>query len=315
MRSSSPPIQSEISFASVGSDCMREWLREHRKTRLHRLGDLLSIHLLLPMVNGLLALIESTESLRIIPAPVWMISSMLISITVYSSRMGWKLAVGFIILLMIHECGHLLAARYYGARMSVPIFIPYIGAIIDMKQPMRNAWEEAVFGISGPVLGSLGAFACLTIHHITGSFLFAELAFFGLFLNLFNLIPLGFLDGGHVSVALTRWLWVPGYLMMAAFVWFIHSPAAIMALIVMMPMVLALFRGKPRKERDSHPGDYDRVSVAKRIFMGSLYVGLLAILIAAVGLVWCKDIAPEFHSGQRLFPRTTTCNLPVTGTK
>lgn len=263
--------------------------------------------MIVPLLKGLLAFMEDMKVLRIIPGPVWTVASMLISIAVYSSRMGWALAWGFIILLLIHECGHLLAARWYGARMSVPIFIPYIGAIIDMKQPMRNAWEEAVFGISGPVLGSLGAFACLGIHQLTGSFYFAELALFGFFLNLFNLIPLGFLDGGHVAVALSRWLWVPGYLMMAAFAWFIHSPAAILVLVVMLPMVHSLFRRKSPKHLEKQQS-YDRVSLPKRLTMGVLYVGLVAILVASMCWAWCKDIYPALKEGKSSSPLALSVN-------
>lgn len=303
-----PLLQSELSFTKGGPDSLRECLRERRKTRFRRIGDWMFANLLLPVVHGLFALIESAEPLRFIPASVWSGVSFLISVVVFSFRLGWGLSAGFMTLLLIHECGHLLAARWYRAPMSVPLFIPYLGAIIDMKQPMRNAWEEAVFGISGPILGSLGAFACLGIHHLTGSFFFAELALFGFFLNLFNLIPIGFLDGGHIAVALSRWLWIPGYLMMAAFVWFIHSPAAILVLVVMLPMVLSLFRRKPGKSRLPHSQDYDRVSILKRTFMGTLYVGLIAILVASMVLVWCREIVPGIHAGYGFFHRSTSGN-------
>jgi Zn-dependent protease len=297
---SSPLLQSELPLSSVKSEVIREWLREHRKTPLRRLGDWFSTTLLHPALRGLLVVIKTAEPLRGVPAPLWTVASMLLSIAVYSSRMGWRPAAGFITLLMIHECGHLFAARYYGIRVSVPVFIPYIGAIIDMREPMRNAWEEAVFGISGPVLGSLGAFASLGLHHFTGNFYFAELAFFGFFLNLFNLIPLGFLDGGHVAAAISRWLWIPGYIMMAAFVWFVHAPAAILMLVVMLPMVLSLFRRKPRKNLVPQSQDYDHVSLGKRVTIALLYLGLVVILVASMGWVWCKDISPALHTEKSL---------------
>jgi outer membrane murein-binding lipoprotein Lpp len=100
---------------------------------------------------------------------------------------------------------------------------------------------------------------------VTGSFYFAELAFFGLFLNLFNLGPLGFLDGGHVAVALTRWLWPVGFLIMGVFVYFVHSPAAILSLVVMLPMVLSLFKKRTQQQRD-----YDRVSLGKRLIRSDI---------------------------------------------
>jgi Zn-dependent protease len=288
-------MQTELSFHGKEDDFLREWLRERRKTRLQRLGERLEMSVLLPIIQGLLAVIRVAEPLRVVPAPVWTIGSMLISIAVYSSRMGWKLALGFITLLMIHESGHLLAARYYGARMSVPIFIPYIGAIIDMKEPMRNAWEEAVFGISGPLLGTLGACLCWITAGITGSFYFAELALFGFFLNLFNLIPLGFLDGGHVAVVLTRWLWIPGYLMMGAFAWYVHSPVVIISLVVMLPMVLSLFRKKPHKDNL-----YDRVRLGKRFAMGAIYLALVSFLACSMSWIFIKDIYPGLKQGKSL---------------
>lgn len=288
-------MQTELSFHGKEDDFLREWLRERRKTRLQRLGEWLEMSVLLPVIQGLLAAIRVAEPLRVVPAPVWTIGSMLISIAVYSSRMGWKLALGFITLLMVHECGHLLAARYYGARMSVPIFIPYIGAIIDMKEPMRNAWEEAVFGISGPLLGTLGACLCWITAGITGSFYFAELALFGFFLNLFNLIPLGFLDGGHVAVVLTRWLWIPGYLIMATFAWYVHTPVVIISLVVMLPMVLSLFRKKSPKEKF-----YDRVRLGKRFAMGAIYLLIVSFLACSMSWIFIKDIYPGLKQGKSL---------------
>ena len=266
-------------------------------TRYRRIIEWLSTAFLLPFLKGLLAVIEASSFLTVIPAPVWSIGSMLVSIAVYASRMGWGLAVGFITLLMIHECGHLLAARWYGARVSVPIFVPYIGAIIDIKKPMRNAWEEAVFGISGPILGTLGACLCWVIASVTGSFYFAELAFLGFFLNLFNLIPLGFLDGGHVAVVLTRWLWIPGYLIMAAFAWYVHTPVVIISLVVMLPLVISVFRKKSQKENV-----YNRVPLGKRIAMGAIYLLLVSFLGCSMSWVFIKDIYPSLKEGKSLSP-------------
>ena len=228
-------------------------------------------------IYGLASLLEALSVLiREVPSPIWTISSMLISIAVYSFHLGWKLSTGFMILLLIHEFGHLLAASWYGTPITAPVFIPYIGAIIGMKKSMRNAWEESVFGISGPILGSLGAFACLGIQQFTGSYYFGELALFGFFLNLFNLIPLADLDGGHVVTALTRWFWLPGYLLMAAFAWYTHAAVPIIALIVFFPSVLSLFRGKVPKHISP---DYYSISRFKRISMGVLYLSLVIILL------------------------------------
>ncbi|MCX8492988.1 MAG: site-2 protease family protein [Chthoniobacterales bacterium] len=305
MSSSRDLLQSELPFRTRSSDSIWERIPEPRRSRLQRITDWLSTAFLLPFLKGLLAVIEASRVLSVIPSPVWMIGSMLVSIAVYSSRMGWSLAWGFITLLMIHECGHLLAARYYGARMSVPIFIPFIGALINMKEPMRNAWHEAVFGMAGPVLGSLGACICWVIAGAAGSFYFSELAIIGFFLNLFNLIPLGFLDGGHIAVVLTRWLWIPGYLMMAAFAWFVHSPVVLILLAVMLPMVLSLFKKRTRKQRD-----YDTVSLGKRLSMGALYIGLVVFLAGSISWIFIKNIHPALKSGKHLTSLSSGPQIP-----
>lgn len=295
-------IQEELFFRESAHCDLHEWLVDRRKTGHRRIAENLRSSLWCLLRSGSQALIAIAKH---IPAPVWTVGSMLLSIAFYSSRFGWELSTGFMLLLLIHECGHLLAARYQGARTSVPIFIPYIGAIIDMQKP-RNAWEGAVIGISGPIIGSLGAFTCLAFHRLTGSFYFAELALLGFFLNLFNLIPLGFLDGGHIAATLSRWLWIPGYLLMGAFAWYTHAPVPILALIVMLPMVISLFRAKSAKR---HSPDYDRVSLKRRITMGILYVALISILAASICWVWCNDIAPGLHSGKRLLPTGPKSNI------
>ena len=291
-------LQSELPFQTDKKESVRDWIRERRKTRLQRIGEALRDDVLFPCLKGLLALIEASKALGVIPAPVWTLGSMLISIAIYASSLGWSLAVGYIALLAIHEIGHLLAARYYRVKVSAPIFIPYIGAIIDIRGKITSAWHEAVIGIAGPVLGSLGAFACLGIHHVNGEFYFAELGFIGLCLNLFNLVPLGAMDGGHITTVLSRWLWIPGWCLLAVFVWFIHSPAAIVMLAVSLPIILTLFRKKPL-----HLRDYDRVPVLKRLIMGALYIGLVAVLAGSVGWVFAKDITPGLKEGKTLIPQ------------
>src|SRR5205085_10596951 len=112
--------------------------------------------------------------------------TMLLTIWVYAQSMGWRFAAGFVLLILVHECGHLLAAKRLGLKVGAPVFIPFMGAFIALKEAPRNAWIEAQVGIGGPMLGTVGAAVCELIHVATNNPLFGALAYTGFFLNLFN---------------------------------------------------------------------------------------------------------------------------------
>src|SRR5918996_3415258 len=109
--------------------------------------------------------------------------SMLVSIVAYQLIFGWAFAVGFVLLLLLHELGHVIQLRREGIKASAPMFIPFLGAVISAKSMGDDAAAEARVGLAGPVLGSLGALACLPIADATGNNLFRALAFTGFFLN------------------------------------------------------------------------------------------------------------------------------------
>src|SRR5205085_8514460 len=133
--------------------------------------------------------------------------SMIISFGAYLLLGPWWFALGLVGLLFVHEMGHVLEARRQGLPVSVPVFIPFMGAMITMKQMPHNAWREARLAIAGPILGSLAALAIYIAAEVTDSRRLAAVAFIGFFINLFNLIPVIPLDGGRIASALhpARW--------------------------------------------------------------------------------------------------------------
>src|SRR5581483_949680 len=136
--------------------------------------------------------------------------TMILSVGAYALNWGWRFAVGFVLLIFVHECGHLLVAKKFGLKVGAPVFIPFMGAFIALKEAPKDAWMEAWVGIGGPLLGTLGALACAWVYVLTGNPLLRGLAYTGFFLNLFNLAPIGFLDGGRIVTALSPWLWLAG---------------------------------------------------------------------------------------------------------
>ena len=202
--------------------------------------------------------------------------TMLISMWFYARFYGWPFALGFVILIFIHEMGHLIAARIMGLKVGAPMFIPFLGAMILLKEMPPNAWVEAVVGIGGPLLGSLGALGAAALYPVTHNGIFLVLGYTGFFLNLFNLVPIVPLDGGRIVSAISPWLWVPGLLILVAFLVTHFTEVSIIILFIVImsvPRVLALFR--PQTEQTAR---YFECTPAQRWIMGVLYFGLVASL-------------------------------------
>jgi Zn-dependent protease len=158
--------------------------------------------------------------------------------------------------------------------VGVPVFIPFMGALIALKEAPRDAWMEAWVGIGGPILGTAGAALCEGLFLLTHEPLFRALAYTGFFLNLFNLAPITPLDGGRVATALSPWLWVIGLAIVGVLA-FTH-PNLILFLIIAMslPRVLTLFRKRTDEEKR-----YFELAPGQRFTMAMLYFGLLAFLV------------------------------------
>src|SRR5438045_6990483 len=86
--------------------------------------------------------------------------TMLLMVWVYTQMWGWQFALGFVLLLLVHETGHLLVAKKFGLKVGAPVFIPFMGAFIALNEAPRNAWMEPCVGIGGPKLGSVGTQMC-----------------------------------------------------------------------------------------------------------------------------------------------------------
>jgi Zn-dependent protease len=200
--------------------------------------------------------------------------SMIFAIWVYAWFWGWRFAVGFVLLIFVHECGHLLAAKRIGLKVGAPVFIPFMGAFIALKEAPRNAWIEAQVGIGGPLLGTVGAAVCELIYQATGHLMFRGLAYTGFFLNLFNLAPIGFLDGGRIVTALSPWMWLAGFVIMGLMMCLHFNFIVVLILIFSLPRLFFLFRSKSAAERR-----YFEVTPAQRWTMAVLYFGLIALLV------------------------------------
>lgn len=180
--------------------------------------------------------------------------SMVLMIVVYTFIYGWKYAIGIVALLFIHEMGHLTASRRLGIDTSLPMFLPFIGAIIQMKEAPKDAKTESIIGIAGPIFGALGAFVCLYLGEIFNSALFIALAYFGFLLTVFNLIPAHPLDGGRIVTAISLKLWMIGIPVMVFFSLYFFNPISILISILAIKKAWEVWKDRENPYYDTEPG-------------------------------------------------------------
>jgi Zn-dependent protease len=208
--------------------------------------------------------------------------SMVVSVAAYAWLWGLPFAIGFVLLIFVHELGHVLELRRQGVPASAPLFIPFLGAVIGMKELPDDAWKEARVALAGPILGSVGAAACWIASEATGSELLLGLAFVGFFLNLFNLIPIVPLDGGRAAAALHPAIWFLGLLLMVGLV--VVNPNPLLLIIVVLGGLDLWNRWRHREQA----GDYYRLSVAQRATVGVVYLGLVVVLGLAMSATYVE---------------------------
>jgi len=201
--------------------------------------------------------------------------TMLLSIAVYAMFYGWRFALGFVLLLFVHEAGHYMAARKRGLAVSTPTFIPFVGAWIQLKTLPHDAETEAYVGLAGPLLGTLGALACYFAGRYIDSRMLLALAYAGFFLNLFNLIPLSPLDGGRITAVLSPRIWFAGVPVLIALFVFQSSPLLIMIALLALPQLKRAWdydASSPENQR------YYGVVLSVKLAYATYYLALLVFL-------------------------------------
>ncbi|HEX3562358.1 MAG TPA: site-2 protease family protein [Solirubrobacterales bacterium] len=207
-------------------------------------------------------------------------ASMVVSIAAYQLIFGWLFSIGFVLLLLLHELGHVFQLRREGIKASAPMFIPFMGAVISAKSMGDDAAAEARVGLAGPILGSIATLVPLGIWLATGSDFWRALAFIGFFLNLFNLLPVLPLDGGRAMAALSPWVWLVGFAGLVAMVFFFPSP--ILLIILLLGGMESWRRWKTRNTPEGRA--YHRIPTRTRVLVAATYLLLIAALAAGTSL-------------------------------
>lgn len=209
--------------------------------------------------------------------------TMVLSMWAYALAWGWAYAAAFVGLIFVHEMGHVYALKEHGVKASVPIFIPFIGAYVALKEMPKNVRIEAWTAIAGPLVGTGGAMLCWSAALYTGSPFWMAVAYTGFFLNLFNLIPISPLDGGRTVAAISPKLWIFGFI--GLLIMFLRSFNPIL-FFIMLPAGKNVY--DLWKKRSEPKEEYYEVDTRTKMQISALYFGLLAFLALAMSLTHVK---------------------------
>ena len=120
------------------------------------------------------------------------------SLAAYSWLFSIEFAIALILCLVFHEYGHIKAMKYFGLKTKGIYLIPFVGGLALSDDKINTRWQDVVISIMGPFFGLILSIACLIGYWLTDLEILAGLAVFNALLNLFNLLPILPLDGGHV---------------------------------------------------------------------------------------------------------------------
>jgi Zn-dependent protease len=201
--------------------------------------------------------------------------TLVISFGAYALFFGPWFAAGLVVMILIHEMGHVVEIRRQGMAASAPLFIPFFGAAIFQRQHPTDALKQAQIGIAGPLAGSVAATVAFVMYGSTHSSVLLFWAYIGFLINLFNLIPVGMLDGGWILAVVSKWFQIVGLIaLVAAVFWIGFSPIILIIVLLGLPAVVERFRN------DQSPY-YQSVPVPARFAMGTAWLFLTGYLAFA----------------------------------
>jgi Zn-dependent protease len=204
--------------------------------------------------------------------------TMIVSVVAYAFVFGIWYAVGFVMLLFVHELGHFVAARRIGLAVGAPTFIPFVGAWIELKEQPLSVAQEARVAFAGPLWGTAGAVVVLFLAGQYDSPLLLAVAYSGFFLNLFNLVPITPFDGGRIVAILSPRIWLLGAPILLGVFMLIPSPMFLLILVLLAPTIWQALKSAWRRELPQGNPRYYEAPRQERAKFASYYVLLLVFL-------------------------------------
>jgi len=198
--------------------------------------------------------------------------SFVVTIAAYATQFPFGVVTGFVVITLIHEIGHAVAIRAKGLRAGFMVFIPFVGGAVTLRDQPRTAYDDALIGLAGPFFGTLASLAVLQVYKWTFDPLWLLIAWLGFVLNLFNLLPLGMLDGGRISAAITKWMWLIGG---GVIVYKVFDQPNPLTIVIAVLAAFQVYASIVREKTDPH---FYEISGFQRAAIAVLYFALVIFL-------------------------------------
>jgi Zn-dependent protease len=199
--------------------------------------------------------------------------SALVSVGAYAIFYGPWFAVALVLMIFVHEMGHVVEIRRQGMAATAPVFIPFLGAAIFQREHPTSAVNQAKIGIAGPIAGTIGATAAFLLYGSTQNPIFLLAATIGFFLNLINMLPVWQLDGSWVLAPVSPWFQVAGLAAIAVLAVVFHFVSVLLIIIAVLGIQSA--RAAFRNAKNPY---YTSVPVNARLALFAAWLGLVLYL-------------------------------------
>jgi hypothetical protein len=190
----------------------------------------------------------------------------------------------------------------YGVPFSPMVFLPFMGAVIAMKDQPKDAMQDAVIAFGGPALGTVGAMGVAVAAQATDSQLLYALADFGYMINLFNMLPIGSMDGGRILGACSPYAGVVGLGLGGGLIYYgqIYNPLFYLIMLAGGWSTFERFYDPAAHQAPNFykitPTQKTGIAVAYTALIGTMFLGMSVsrLLLATVGRGGANGSLPAF---------------------
>ena len=253
------------------------------------------------LAAGLLLLLKGKSLLSLLSLGklLTVFGSMSVFILWQSQNSGWAIAIGITVCIFIHELGHVAMNMRHGIRASLPMFIPFVGAVIAVKEFPEDPTVESESGAGGPLFGTVAALICMGLAQLTSDPYWVSLAHLGFLINIFNMLPFPPLDGSRIATAFSPANW--DFVLLSLLLWVLKAPSVTLWALLAVGLVFRLGRRAEGRHNLAPPLVRSRMSV--------LYI--LLCLVLAYGVEHSQVSAPMAPPAATLATPSPAAPSPV----